>query len=137
MEDTQARLGWLIEQARLRPLLPPELRIDTFRIEGCLARLWLVPEFRAGHCYFRCESDSLIVKAVAGLLSELYSGRTPKEILAHSPTFFGKLGLTPYLTANRRNGLILAWEKIREFAAKQEMAETQRYRSPLSLNREH
>ena len=63
LEDAPARLAWLIERARERPLLPAEFRIDSNRVEGCLSKLWFVPEFRDGRCWFRSESDSLFVKA--------------------------------------------------------------------------
>jgi cysteine desulfuration protein SufE len=116
LKDGQERLAWLVEQARRRPLLPAELRKEAHRVEGCLVRLWFVPEFREGRCWFRAESDSLIVKAIAGLLCDLYSGQAPEEIVAHHPRFLGELGITQHLTPNRRNGLSRVWEKIRGFA---------------------
>jgi cysteine desulfuration protein SufE len=113
----EQRLTWLVEQARARGLLEPELRTDEHRVAGCLSRLWLVPQFRDGRCWFRCDSDSLIVKAVAGLLCDFYSGAEPAAILAHDPAFLGKLGITQHLTPNRRNGLASVWKIIRDFAA--------------------
>jgi cysteine desulfuration protein SufE len=116
-KDPQERLAWLVEEARRRPMMPASLRIDENRVEGCLARLWLVSEFREGRCYYQSESDSLIVKAIAGLLCELYSGHTPAEIVAHPPAFLTPLGITQHLTPNRRNGLSKMWTAIRQFAA--------------------
>jgi len=80
--------------------------------------LWLVAEARDGCCHFACDSDSLVVKAIAGLLCELYSGETPVEILAHDPQFLAPLGITQHLTPNRRNALAKVWDHIRQFAAK-------------------
>ncbi len=114
--DPQQRLAWLIEQARARPLLDAALRTDAHRVEGCLARLWFVPEFRAGRCHFQSDSDSLVVKSIAGLLCEFYSGHAPAEILAHHPQFLAQLGITQHLTPNRRNALARVWENIRAFA---------------------
>jgi cysteine desulfuration protein SufE len=115
-KDSQQRLGWLVEQARKRPPLPEALRTDEHRLEGCLARLWVVPEFRDGCCFFQAESDSMIMKSIAGLLCDFYSGQAPLEILAHDPEFLGALGIDQHLTDNRRNGLSRLWETIREFA---------------------
>ena len=110
------RLAWLVEQARQRPLLPAEHRIDANRVEGCLARLWFVAEFRQGRCYFRSDSDSLIVKSIAGLLCDFYSGHRPEEILAHNPSFLTDLGIRQHITPNRRNALSSVWRKIVAFA---------------------
>ncbi|MEN9575577.1 MAG: hypothetical protein RL514_3432 [Verrucomicrobiota bacterium] len=108
----QERLQWLVEQARQRPVLAAELRLEAQRVPGCLANLWLVAEWREGRCWFRCDSDSQIVRAVAGLLCEFYSGQSPGEILAMEPGFLEQVGINQHLTANRRNVLSRVWERI-------------------------
>jgi cysteine desulfuration protein SufE len=116
LNNGQDRLAFLVEQARQRPPLAPELRTEANLIPGCLAKLWFVAAFRAGRCFFCCDSDSLVVNAIAGLLCELYSGHSPAEILAHDPGFLAPLGITQHLTPNRRNALSKVWERIRQFA---------------------
>ena len=116
LKSGQERLALLVEKARTRPPLGPELRVDENLIPGCLAKLWFIPEFRAGQCFFHCDSDSLVVKAIAGLLCDFYSGQAAGEILAHDPKFLAPLGITQHLTPNRRNALAKVWERIRQFA---------------------
>jgi cysteine desulfuration protein SufE len=116
LPDAPARLAWLIERARRRPMLPVELRLDAHLVEGCLSKLWFVPEFRDGRCWFRSESDSLVVKSVAGLLCDFYSGHTPAEILERPPVFLSSVRIPYYLTPNRRSTMGRVWEKIRGFA---------------------
>jgi cysteine desulfuration protein SufE len=116
LKNGQDRLALLVEQAKKIPPLAPEFRADEFLIPGCLAKLWFVPVFRDGKCFFNCDSDSLVVKAIAGLLCEFYSGHEPAEILAHDPKFLAPLGITQHLTPNRRNALAKVWERIRQFA---------------------
>lgn len=105
-----------MEQARQRPAFAVELKTEANRVPGCLANLWLVAESREGRCHFQCDSDSQIVRAVAGLLCDFYSGQTPKEILAMEPGFLEQVGINQHLTANRRNVLSRVWERIRGFA---------------------
>ena len=119
LKNGQDRLAQLVERARKLPALAPAVRVDANRIPGCLAQLWFVPRFENGVCHFAADSDSLVVKAVAGLLCEFYSGHAPAEILAHSPEFLAPLGITQHLTPNRRNALAKVWERIRQFAAAQ------------------
>ena len=116
LKNGQDRLAFLVEKAKQRPQFAPELRVDENLIPGCLAKLWFVPQFRDGKCFFHCDSDSLVVKAVAGLLCDFYSGQRPAEILAHDPKFLAPLGITQHLTPNRRNALSKIWERIRQFA---------------------
>ena len=113
----QDRLAHLVALARQRPPLAPEFRVDARLIPGCLAKLWFVARFEDGRCHFACDSDSLVVKAIAGLLCDFYSGQPPAEILAHDPAFLAPLGITQHLTPNRRNALAKIWEHIHSFAA--------------------
>jgi len=116
LKNGQDRLAFLVEGAKKFPSLAAGLRTDANLIPGCLAKLWLVPEFRDGRCFFVCDSDSLVVKAVAGLLCEFYSGQPPAEILAHDPAFLAPFGITQHLTPNRRNALAKVWENIKKYA---------------------
>ncbi len=116
IEDPQERFAYIIDEARGQPSLPEDLRIDSFRIEGCQSQLWLVPRFENGLCYFETDSDAVITKGVAGLLTRLYSGSKPGEILENEPDFLATVGITQHLTPNRRNGLSNVWKKIRSFA---------------------
>jgi cysteine desulfuration protein SufE len=117
LKNGQDRFALLVERAKKLPPLPSEARVAANLIPGCLAQLWFVPEFRDGNCFFACDSDSLVVKAIAGLLCDFYSSHAPAEILAHNPDFLAPLGITQHLTPNRRNALAKVWERIRQFAA--------------------
>jgi cysteine desulfuration protein SufE len=116
LKNGQDRLAFLVEQAKRRPPLAPEQRVEANLIPGCLAKLWFVSWRSDDQCFFACDSDSLVVKAIAGLLCDFYSGHAPAEILAHDPQFLAPLGITQHLTPNRRNALAKVWDRIREFA---------------------
>ena len=116
LKNGQDRFALLVERAKQHPPLATEFRAESNLIPGCLAKLWFVPSFRGGKCFFDCDSDSLIVKAIASLLCNFYSGHTPAEILAHDPGFLAPLGITQHLTPNRRNALAKIWGRIRQFA---------------------
>lgn len=116
VKNGQDRLAFLVGEAKKTLPLPAELRTDDHLIPGCLAKLWFIARSRDGVCFFACDSDSVVVKAIAGLLCEFYSGHPAVEILAHDPKFLGPLGITQHLTPNRRNALSKVWESIRQFA---------------------
>lgn len=119
LENGQDRLAYIVEKAKKQPPLPPEFKTGQYRVEGCLSNLWFVPDFKEGKCYFRVDADSQIVRAIALLLAELYSGHSPEEILKLDPEFLAQGGITQHLSPNRRNGLSRLWDKIRDFARAQ------------------
>lgn len=114
--DAYERLGYLVERGKLATGLPEDLRIDQFKIEGCMSQLWVVPEFKDGHCHFKSESDSAIVKGIATLLCDFYSDAPPQQIIENDAAFLGEVGVTQHLSPNRRNGLSRIVEFIQHFA---------------------
>ena len=114
--DAYERLGYIVDRGQKARGLTEDLRIDSFKIEGCMSQLWVVPSFQEGFCQFRSESDSAIVKGIASLLCDFYSGAKPKEILQTDADFLGQVGITQHLSPNRRNGLSRIVESIQRFA---------------------
>ena len=116
IEDQQERFQYIIDLARTLEPLPKEYQIDTFLIKGCLSQLWLVPSYADGRCHFKVDSDAIITKGVARLLTDLYSGSKPDEIVENEPTFLAELGIDQHLSPNRRNGLSNVWKTIKAYA---------------------
>lgn len=114
--DASSRANHLIAAARDLSPFGPELRIDAHRVEGCTSNLWLVAELREGMCRFRCDSDSAVVRALAGVLCELCDGLAPSEIVAADVTFLRGAGLSGLFSGNRRNALSHLWTAMRAFA---------------------
>ena len=120
--DPQQRLARVVHDAQKMTSLPPELRLETHRVEGCLVRVWFVPELRQGRCVFRCDSDAVSLKAIGGLLCELYSGATPEEISATNQGVLKHLGILNQLAENRRKTIVRIEEKIRRYAQEHQTA---------------
>ena len=116
IKNSQERFTFVIAQARQSPALDVAFKTDAFRVEGCLAKLWLVTEYRDRKCFFQTDSDSAIVKGIATVLCRFYSDCLPVDILSIDPSFLEAAGITQHLTPNRRNSLSRIWEEIRGFA---------------------
>ncbi|MCB1127792.1 MAG: SufE family protein, partial [Verrucomicrobiae bacterium] len=86
-------------------------------VPGCLSRLWLQPRCEEGRCGFRCDSDSLVVKALAVTLCGLFEGATPAAILSLPDDFLERTNLRRLLTSNRQDTLRRVWDSVRSFAA--------------------
>jgi cysteine desulfuration protein SufE len=114
--DAYERLGYIVDRGKKAHGLPNDLRIDNFKIEGCMSQLWVVPEFHDGVCRYQSESDSAIVKGIASLLCDFYSEAKPEEIIEADADFLGEVGITQHLSPNRRNGLSRIVESIQRFA---------------------
>ncbi len=116
LRDPQERLAWVVERARGRAGFPAERRTEDRLVKGCAARLWMDAEVRDGRCWFRCDSDSAILKAAAGLMCELYDGLPAGEVVSGEPEFWVATGLAGQFTENRRATIRRVRGVIRDFA---------------------
>lgn len=116
LPDRFERFTYIVDYAKDRQTIPDDLRTDTFRVEGCQSQLWLVPEYSDGVCAFRADSDSAIVKGIATLICDYYSGESPETILGGNVKFLEEVGVDQHLSSNRRNGLGKVDERIKRFA---------------------
>lgn len=116
LPDRFERFTYVVDYAKDRPGLPTELRLDSFRVEGCQSQLWLVPELKDGLCYFKADSDSAIVKGIANIICDYFSGETPATVLEGDVKFLEEVGVDQHLSSNRRNGLGKVEERIKRFA---------------------
>lgn len=116
IEDSQERLGAIVDRARKRPPLPETDRTESNRVKGCVSQAWIVAELREGHCHFRSDADSPLVRGLLALLCDLYSDSTPADVAATEPILFEQLGVARNLTPTRLNGLRSVVATIRAYA---------------------
>ncbi len=113
--DWEERYRHVIDLGRdLAPLADAE-RGDANKVRGCASQVWLVSEAGAdGTLRFRGDSDAHIVRGLIAILTGLYSGHAPAEILAFdAKDAFARLGLSGALSRQRSNGLFSMVERIR------------------------
>ena len=116
LPDRFERFTYIVDFAKEKPALDEAYRTETFRVEGCQSQLWLVPSYTDGKCYFQADSDSSIVKGIASIICDYYSGEPPESILAGDVKFLEEVGVDQHLSSNRRNGLGKVDERIKRFA---------------------
>lgn len=116
LPDPQERFSYALEQSTADAGLAVEERREEDLVTGCLSRVWIVGEAREGRWFFRSDADAPMVKAMAWLLCEFYSGARAEVIAAQDPDFLGELRLLDALTENRRRGVRHMVARIRSLA---------------------
>lgn len=79
--------------------------VDKFKVKGCQSQVWLKPHYHDGVIDFKANSDAVLVRGIVGLITQVYSGASPDEIVSTQPTFLKEIGITEHLSMNRTNGL--------------------------------
>ena len=116
--DWEERYRHLIDMGKALPPLSDAERSDANKVRGCASQVWLVSEPAAdGRLAFRGDSDAHIVRGLVALMLQLYSSRTPREILAFDAKgAVARLGLEGALSTQRSNGLAAMVTRIRKDA---------------------
>tara|TARA_R110000782_G_scaffold40711_1_gene94028 strand:- start:89 stop:499 length:411 start_codon:yes stop_codon:yes gene_type:complete len=115
--EHQNKYAWLMLLGKKSMKLVDDLKLDKFEVPGCQTRTWLIPGWDARPTiHFSADSDALISKGMVCMLADIFSGSTPKEILAFERKDLEDLKLDVLLTPGRRNGVYGMLQKIREYA---------------------
>lgn len=114
--DNNERYKFLIDLARKAEPFPEEFRLENFKVKGCLSQVWLVPKYEEGKIQYLCDSDAMIVKGTVTLISQIYSGSSPKDIVTNERNLMEELDLGNILSMNRRNGAYNMLLTVKEHA---------------------
>ena len=115
--DTMEKYRFLLDQGKKSTFFPEEYRLDSFKVSGCQAQVWLVPYMKENLMHFHSDSDAFISKGMVTVLCDIYGGHSPKEICGTDMSLLDDLDLSVLLTPGRRNGVYAMLLKIKEHAA--------------------
>ena len=115
-DDGMDKYKFLIDQAKNAKNFPEEYRNDSFKVSGCQAQVWLVPQLKENILSFYYDSDAFISKGMVTILCDIYGDRNPVEIKNSDFNMLNILELDTLLTPGRRNGVYSMLEKIKEYA---------------------
>ena len=115
-DDGMDKYKFLIDQAKNAKFFPEEYRNDSFKVSGCQAQVWLVPQLKENKLSFYYDSDAFISKGMVTILCDIYGDRNPSEIKNSDFSMLNTLELDTLLTPGRRNGVYSMLEKIKEYA---------------------
>ena len=115
-DDGMDKYKFLIDQAKNAKNFPEEYRNDSFKVSGCQAQVWLVPQLKENKLSFYYDSDAFISKGMVTILCDIYGERSPSEIKESNFKMLNILELDTLLTPGRRNGVYSMLEKIKEYA---------------------
>jgi cysteine desulfuration protein SufE len=116
-EDWEERYRYIVDLGKNLAPMDEADKTEANKVRGCMSQVWMTCRNDNGSppvLTFTADSDAFIVKGLIAILMELYSGRTPPEILELDATeALSKLGLASHLSPNRRNGFVAMVDRIK------------------------
>jgi cysteine desulfuration protein SufE len=114
--SAEERLSWLMERSYFHPEIPRERCTVEGRVPGCLSGLWLEASCIDSRCLFAARSESEMVQGIVSFICDLYSGRSPSEIIALGDTLAHFLGLERLLSLTRKRAVLSTISFILSYA---------------------
>ena len=102
-DDGMDKYKFLIDQAKNAKNFPEEYRNDSFKVSGCQAQVWLVPQLKENKLSFYYDSDAFISKGMVTILCDIYGDRKPSEIKNYYFSILNNLELYKILNKVRSN----------------------------------
>ena len=122
LEEWDDRYRYVIELGRTLVPMPEAEHSAANKVQGCASQVWLARKIERNEAdeprlRYLGDSDAHIVRGLIAILLTLYSGRSPREILATDAiAVFDEFGFREHLTPQRSNGLRAMVERIRSDA---------------------
>lgn len=115
-DDWMDKYSLLIDMGNSMEPIDEKYKIQQNIIEGCQSRVWLHADMVNGQVVYKAESDAILVKGIVSLLLQVFSNRTPEEILNADLFFVDQIGLKEHLSPTRSNGLLAMIKQIKMYA---------------------
>jgi cysteine desulfuration protein SufE len=114
--DWMEKYEYIIQLGKDLPLIDPQYKTDDNLIRGCQSKVWLHAEMQGDKLVFTADSDAVITKGLVGLVIQVLSHQTPKDIANADIYFIDAIGLTSHLSPTRSNGLLSMLKQIKLYA---------------------
>ncbi len=112
------KLEYIFDLGKKHTTLPEAEKNDDTFIVGCASPAWLVGECKEGKLILRAEGTSEMAKGMLTLLLDIFSNRTPDEILSFDPAKLNELGIVELLSPVRQQSLEAFLKKVYAYAEK-------------------
>lgn len=115
-DDDLEKYEYIIDLGKALPKLNEELKDDSFLVEGCTSKVWLIPGLIEEKIQFKADSNSSIVKGLVSILLNVFNTSTPQEILTFDFKELSRLKLSEIISPTRQNGVYSMIKKIKFYA---------------------
>lgn len=104
-DDEFQKYSFLVELSAYNNPDQPDLCRDEYLYRGCQSRVWIQYEISDGIFKMKATSDTLIIRGVLYIMSELYNGVPAAEIAGSEIHFLDDCGIAEHFSDTRTTGI--------------------------------
>ena len=114
--DMEMTVFYIMELGQKLPAMPEENKTEENIVKGCQSKVWLTSALEQGKVYFFADSNTAITKGLVSLLTRIFNGQTPEDILSADLYFMHKIGMERFIGTQRSNGFAAMIKQMKLYA---------------------
>jgi len=114
--DMEMTVFYIMELGQKLPIMPEEDKTEENVVKGCQSKVWLTSKLEDGKVYFFADSNTAITKGLVSLLTRIFNGESPENILSSDLYFMQKIGMERFIGTQRSNGFAAMIKQMRLYA---------------------
>lgn len=114
--DMEMTVFYIMELGQKLPDMPESEKTDQNIVKGCQSKVWLTASLDHNKVYFRADSNTAITKGLVSLLTRIFNGQAPEDILRADLYFMNRIGMERFIGTQRSNGFAAMIKQMKLYA---------------------
>jgi len=114
--DMEMTVFYIMELGQKLPAMPESEKTEQNIVRGCQSKVWLTGSLDQDKIYFRADSNTAITKGLVSLLTRIFNGQTPDDILKAELYFMKRIGMDRFIGTQRSNGFAAMIKQLKLYA---------------------
>ncbi len=114
--DMEMTVFYIMELGQKLPEMPESEKTEENIVKGCQSKVWLTASLDKNKVYFRADSNTAITKGLVSLLTRMFNGQTPEDILNADLYFVNRIGMDRFIGTQRSNGFAAMIRQMKLYA---------------------
>lgn len=114
--DMEMTVFYIMELGQKLPEMPESAKTDENIVKGCQSKVWLTAAMKDNRIFFQADSNTAITKGLVSLLTRIFNGQTPSDILNADLYFMNRIGMDRFIGTQRSNGFAAMIKQMKLYA---------------------
>jgi cysteine desulfuration protein SufE len=114
--DMEMTVFYIMELGQKLPDMPESEKTEENIVKGCQSKVWLTASLHNNRIQFRADSNTAITKGLVSLLTRIFNGQAPDDILKADLYFMNRIGMDRFIGTQRSNGFAAMIKQMKLYA---------------------
>jgi cysteine desulfuration protein SufE len=114
--DMEMTVFYIMELGQKLPDMPESEKTEENIVKGCQSKVWLTGSLDGNKIHFKADSNTAITKGLVSLLTRIFNGQIPEDILNADLYFTKRIGMDRFIGTQRSNGFAAMIKQMKLYA---------------------